>query len=125
VSKLVLLVEDCPELRRGLNAALLKRGLEVWPVPDDIRAHQVISLEGPRIAVAVIGSTQKGGAKTKALVARVRELNDDVRIICGCAGAAQNARKTACGGVIWPRTACPDLLADLVVAMIEGEDPSR
>jgi len=115
-------------ISRSTVAEYLRRAAVVgitWPVPDELCARQVIALEGHRIAVAVLGNVGLGSSGMKALASRVRERRGEAKIVCGCADAAENPTKAACGSVIWPRTACPELLADIVAAMIEDEKGTR
>jgi hypothetical protein len=110
----VLLAERDPGLRSRLNAALLQKGIEVRQVRDEFSAHQALAFDGARISIALLGTGFNKGRTWRAL-----KRQSNARIIF-CGEAFDDTGNGICGKVVWPRAACPDLLADLVLAMIEG-----
>jgi len=118
----VLLVEDDPDIRTLVEAALADRGLVVRAVADDRAAQRVLEREAPQIGV-LIADVHLGAAATGFDVAqRARKLNPRIEVVYITGRSLDVDRFGVHGGVLMPKPFDIDNLGDVVQAL--ASDPA-
>ncbi len=112
----VLVVEDDPNVRMVLDELLHDQGLDVWSVPDDLSAYQVLSQEADRFAV-LLTDINLGAADDGFDVARrARSLNATISVIFISGFPIDPKRFAAEGGVFLAKPLNLGVLSDMVRA---------
>jgi len=118
----VLLVEDDPDIRTLVEAALADRGLVVRAVADDRAAQRVLEREAPQIGV-LIADVHLGAAASGFDVAqRARKLNPRIEVVYITGRSLDVDRFGVHGGVLMPKPFDIDNLGDVVQAL--ASDPA-
>jgi CheY-like chemotaxis protein len=112
----VLVVEDDPNVRLVLDAVLHDQGLDVWSVPDDLSAYQVLSQEAARFAVLLTDINLGAGNDGFDIARRARSLNAAIAVIF-ISGFPVDAKRFAVeGGAFLTKPLNLGVLADMVHA---------
>jgi CheY-like chemotaxis protein len=112
----VLVVEDDPNVRTVLDELLQDQGLDVWSVPDDLSAYQVLSQEAHRFAVLLTDINLGAGNDGFDIARRARCLNAAIQVIY-ISGYPVDPRRFACeGGAFLTKPLDLDVLAGMVRA---------
>jgi len=113
----VLLVEDDPDVRKVIEAALTERGLDVRAAVDDRTAQRVLEREAGLISVLVADVNLGMGATGFDVARKARRLNPRVEVVY-ITGQALNVQRFGVeGGVLFPKPFNLDDLADMVVTL--------
>jgi CheY-like chemotaxis protein len=95
----VLVVEDDPHVRMMLDELLHDQGLDVWSVPDDLSAYQVLSQEAKRFSVLLTDINLGSGNDGFDIARRARGLNEGIHVIFISAFPVDPKRFASEGGV--------------------------
>jgi DNA-binding NtrC family response regulator len=76
----VLLVDDDPQVRRCLNAALRRDGFRVWVAGDGEQAVELYREHQARIGVVLL-DVQMPGVDGPQTLSLLRDINPDVRVV--------------------------------------------
>jgi CheY-like chemotaxis protein len=112
----VLVVEDDPHVRLMLDELLNDQGLDVWSVPDDLSAYQVLSQEARRFAVLLTDINLGAGNDGFAIARRARGLNAGIQVIFISAFPVDPERFASEGGVFLSKPLDLPVLAQMVCA---------
>src|SRR5882757_4194401 len=112
----VLVVEDDPNVRVVLDELLQDQGLEVWSVPDDLSAYQVLSQEAKRIGVLLTDVNLGSGSTGFDVARRARSLNADIEVIYITGYPVEPSRFAVEGGILLTKPLNLKVLADMVRA---------
>ena len=112
----VLVVEDDPHVRLMLDELLNDQGLDVWSVPDDLSAYQVLSQEARRFAVLLTDINLGAGSDGFDVARRARCLNADIKVIFISAFPVAPERFASEGGVFLSKPLDLPVLAQMVCA---------
>jgi len=112
----VLVVEDDPNVRMVLDELLHDQGLDVWSVPDDLSAYQVLSQEGERFAVLLTDINLGAGNDGFDIARRARSLNADISVIFISGFPVDPKRFAAEGGAFLAKPLDLRVLSDMVRA---------
>jgi CheY-like chemotaxis protein len=116
MSSSVLVVEDDPYVRTMLDELLQDQGLDVWSVPDDLSAFQVLSQEANRFSVLLTDINLGSGSDGFDIARRARCLNGQIQVIF-ISGFPIDPRRFALeGGVFLTKPLDLDVLAEMVYA---------
>jgi CheY-like chemotaxis protein len=110
----VLVVEDDPNVRLVLDELLHDQGLDVWSVPDDLSAYQVLSQEAVRFAVLLTDINLGAGTDGFDIARRARSLNADIEVIFISGFPVDPARYAVDGGVLMTKPLNLGVLAEMV-----------
>ena len=112
----VLVVEDDPNVRTMLDELLQDQGLDVWSVPDDLSAYQVLTQEAQRISVLLTDINLGAGNDGFDIARRARGLNAAIRVIFISGYPVDQRRFATEGGVFLTKPLDLDVLAGMVCA---------
>jgi CheY-like chemotaxis protein len=116
MSASVLVVEDDPHVRMMLDELLHDQGLDVWSVPDDLSAFQVLGQEAQRFAVLLTDINLGAGNDGFDVARRARGLNAGIQVIFISGFPVDQRRFASEGGVFLTKPLNLPVLADLVRA---------
>ena len=103
-------------LSRMLDELLQEEGLDVWSVPDDLSAYQVLSQEAKRFSVLLTDVNLGSGSDGFDIARRARGLNSGIQVIF-ISGYPVDPRRFACeGGAFLTKPLDLDVLAGMVRA---------
>ena len=112
----VLVVEDDPNVRTMLDELLQDQGLDVWSVPDDLSAYQVLSQEANRFSVLLTDINLGSGNDGFDIARRARSLNRSIQVIFISGYPVDPRRFAVEGGVFLTKPLDLDVLAGMVSA---------
>jgi len=112
----VLVVEDDPHVRVMLDELLNEQGLDVWSVPDDLSAYQVLSQEARRFSVLLTDINLGAGNDGFDIARRARGLNAAIQVIFISGFPVDSRRFASEGGVFLAKPLDLSVLADMVCA---------
>jgi CheY-like chemotaxis protein len=112
----VLVVEDDPHVRMMLDELLHEQGLDVWSVPDDLSAYQVLSQEAKRFAVLLTDINLGAGNDGFDIARRARCLNAAIQVIFISGYPVDPKRFANEGGVFLSKPLDLPVLAEMVCA---------
>jgi len=112
----VLVVEDDPNVRTMLDELLQDQGLDVWSVPDDLSAYQVLSQEAKRFSVLLTDINLGSGNDGFDIARRARCLNSGIHVIYISGYPVDPRRFASEGGVFLHKPLDLDVLAGMVCA---------
>jgi CheY-like chemotaxis protein len=112
----VLVVEDDPHVRMMLDELLHDQGLDVWSVPDDLSAYQVLSQEAMRFSVLLTDINLGSGNDGFDIARRARGLNAAIHVIFISGYPVDPGRFSSEGGVFLSKPLDLPVLAEMVCA---------
>ena len=112
----VLVVEDDANVRLVLDELLHDQGLDVWSVPDDLSAYQVLIQEADRFSVLLTDINLGAGTDGFDIARRARSLNAGIQVIFISGFPVDPDRYAAEGGVLLTKPLNLGVLADMVRA---------
>lgn len=112
----VLVVEDDPNVRMMLDELLHDQGLDVWSVPDDLSAYQVLSQEAKRFSVLLTDINLGAGNDGFDIARRARCLNSGIQVIFISGYPVDSKRFADEGGVFLSKPLNLPILAEMVCA---------
>ena len=112
----VLVVEDDPNVRMVLDELLQDQGLDVWSVPDDLSAYQVLSQEADRFSVLLTDINLGAGNDGFDVARRARGLNAAIEVIFISGFPVDPRRFAGQGGVFLTKPLDLGVLAEMVRA---------
>jgi CheY-like chemotaxis protein len=112
----VLVVEDDPHVRVMLDELLNDQGLDVWSVPDDLSAYQVLSQEARRFSVLLTDINLGAGNDGFDIAHRARGLNAGIQVIFISGFPVDPRRFAKEGGVFLSKPLDLSVLTEMVRA---------
>ncbi len=112
----VLVVEDDPNVRTMLDELLQDQGLDVWSVPDDLSAYQVLSQEAKRFSVLLTDINLGSDSDGFDIARRARGLNAGIHVIFISGYPVDPRRFASEGGAFLTKPLDLDVLAGMVWA---------
>jgi CheY-like chemotaxis protein len=116
MSSSVLVVEDDPNVRTMLDQLLQDQGLDVWSVPDDLSAYQVLGQEADRFSVLLTDINLGSGTDGFDIARRARCLNASIHVIFISGYPVDPRRFANEGGAFLTKPLDLDVLAAMVCA---------
>ena len=116
MSSSVLVVEDDPHVRMMLDELLHDEGLDVWSVPDDLSAFQVLSQEAQRFSVLLTDIDLGAGSDGFDIARRARGLNASIHVIFISGMPVDPKRFASEGGVFLSKPLDLPVLAGMICA---------
>ncbi len=118
MSSSILVVEDDPNVRTMLDELLQDQGLDVWSVPDDLSAFQVLSQEATRFSVLLTDINLGSDSNGFDIARRARCLNSGIQVIFISGFPVDPRRFAVEGGVFLTKPLNLDVLAEMVSAAV-------
>ena len=118
MSSSILVVEDDPNVRTMLDELLQDQGLDVWSVPDDLSAFQVLSQEATRFSVLLTDINLGSDSNGFDIARRARGLNSGIQVIFISGFPVDPRRFAVEGGVFLTKPLNLDVLAEMVSAAV-------
>ena len=116
MSSSILVVEDDPNVRTMLDELLQDQGLDVWSVPDDLSAFQVLSQEATRFSVLLTDINLGSDSNGFDIARRARCLNSGIQVIFISGFPVDPRRFAVEGGVFLTKPLNLNILAEMVSA---------
>ncbi len=116
MSSSILVVEDDPNVRTMLDELLQDQGLDVWSVPDDLSAFQVLSQEATRFSVLLTDINLGSDSNGFDIARRARCLNSGIHVIFISGFPVDPRRFAVEGGVFLTKPLNLNVLAEMVCA---------
>ena len=116
MSSSILVVEDDPNVRTMLDELLQDQGLDVWSVPDDLSAYQVLSQEATRFCVLLTDINLGSDSNGFDIARRARCLNSGIQVIFISGFPVDPRRFAVEGGVFLTKPLNLNVLAEMVCA---------
>jgi DNA-binding response OmpR family regulator len=113
----ILLVEDDPEVRTLMEAALSERGLEIRVAEDDRGAYRILDREAGQIAVLITDIALGRGPTGFDVARRAQRLNPRMQVLYVTGQALKMDSLGVEGGVLFPKPFNLGDLADMAEAM--------
>ncbi len=118
MSSSILVVEDDPNVRTMLDELLQDQGLDVWSVPDDLSAFQVLSQEATRFSVLLTDINLGSDSDGFDIARRARGLNSGIQVIFISGFPVDPRRFAVEGGVFLTKPLNLNVLAEMVSAAV-------
>ncbi len=118
MSSSILVVEDDPNVRTMLDELLQDQGLDVWSVPDDLSAFQVLSQEATRFSVLLTDINLGSDSDGFDIARRARGLNSGIQVIFISGFPVDPRRFAVEGGGFLTKPLNLNVLAEMVSAAV-------
>lgn len=114
----VLVVEDDPAVRLVIEEALKARGFDVWAVPNEVVAYQLLETNADDVSVLVTDLNLGFGANGKDVVRRALSLNPSMKVLYCTGEDTDIGRYQLRGGIVCRKPLPVDVLGDMVEALV-------
>lgn len=118
----VLLVEDDPQVRTVIQAALAERGLTVCAAESDKAAQRLLEQGAGQFAVLVADIHLGAGITGFEVARRARRLNPRIEVVYITGKALEADKLGVDGGVLFPKPFNLDDLGLMVETLARGAD---